>query len=964
MSQLLIQHYLNDLDLIKQISGSNRETVVREAFKDLLKNWGKQQGLIFIAEYPKKTATQTNIAVDGALVDGMRIPLGYWEAKDEKDDLEKEIEKKFKKGYPQDNIIFTDDVTAVLIQHKEEVLRCKMTDTVTLAQLIKLFFGFERPEIASFRAAVTQFKFDLPAVLESIRKMIEEALQVKPVFQEAANQFLKHVQEAINPKLIEADVCEMLIQHILTNEVFSAIFPGTNYHEDNSVARELHKLEATFFTGNTKFQALKGLEPYYGAIRQAAALIETHHEKQTFLKVIYENFYKVYNPKAADRLGVVYTPNEIVRFMIDAADWLCEKHFKRNLIDKNVQILDPAAGTGTFICELLEHFRGQKEKLKYKYLNELHANEVAILPYYIANLNIEATYAAIMKEYVSFPSLCFVDTLDNTYALRKYRGHMDDLFGSMSDDNIKRIQRQNSRQISVVLGNPPYRANQKNENENNKNREYLEIDKRIKQTYIAESNAQKTKAYDMLMRFYRWATDRIDLDGIVAFITNRSFIDKSTHDGFRKTIEKEFSDVYIVDLGGEMLEGDSKGNVFGITVGVAIAFLVRRKNNKVPAKINYFAIRQCDAQERLSYLTKTPIADIEFETIKPDQKNNWIKFGDIDYPGLLPLISKTAKLDKKKDTTKAIFKMFSLGVVTARDEWVYGFCTTSAAAKVSHLINVYNAERNKVGGKKLSPEIVNGLDPSIKWTRAIKADLVKNRAFAFDNKCLVNALYRPFVKRILYFNGKLNEMRYQLPHIYGEKAEHQLPSITFTDSGSQKPFMALACASVFDYHLAGAAAASVSIPFQCVQAGETVDNVTNWGYEQFNKHYQPGRGRKARLITKAAIFHYVYAVLHDPIYRDKYERNLKRESPRIPFYSDFWQWADWGQTLMELHINYGSVESFKLTRTDTPDDSAKKAGRSLKTILKADKNANAIIIDSETTLNGVLGGIGLVIVAP
>ena len=222
----------------------------------------------------------------------------------------------------------------------------------------------------------------------------------------------------------------MLIQHILTEEIFAAVFPGTPFHQHNNVARELYALEATFFTGDTKNQTLKGLEPYYAAIRAAAAQIGTHHEKQTFLKVIYENFYKVYNPKAADRLGVVYTPNEIVRFMIESADWLCEKHFGRNLIDKDVEILDPAAGTGTFICELLEHFRGQPAKLKHKYLEELHANEVAILPYYVANLNIEATYAAITGEYVEYPNLCFVDTLDNAYALRKYRGHMDDLFGS------------------------------------------------------------------------------------------------------------------------------------------------------------------------------------------------------------------------------------------------------------------------------------------------------------------------------------------------------------------------------------------------------------------------------------------------------------------------------------------------------------------------------------------------------
>lgn len=266
-----------------------------------------------------------------------------------------------------------------------------------------------------------------------------------------------------------------------------------------------------------KRQTLKQLEPYYAAIRSTASKIPSHAEKQTFLKVIYENFYKVYNPKAADRLGVIYTPNEIVRFMIESADWLCQKHFAKNLIDSGVEILDPATGTGTFICELLEHFRGRREKLAHKYAEELHCNEVAILPYYVANLNIEATYAAITHQYAEFPNLCFVDTLDNVAGLRAHSiaagQHFGDLFGAVSEENVARIKRQNRKHISVVIGNPPYNANQLAEDEDNKNREYPFIDKRIKETYIAKSSARKTKLYDMYARFFRWASDRVDENG-------------------------------------------------------------------------------------------------------------------------------------------------------------------------------------------------------------------------------------------------------------------------------------------------------------------------------------------------------------------------------------------------------------------------------------------------------------------
>src|SRR5258708_5981164 len=479
MSLLLIQQYLNQLATLKRVSGTTRESVVREAFKDLLKEYARSYDLTFVPEHEVSSLAKERRYVDGALMHTLRVPFGYWEAKDTEDDLDAAIEKKFRAGYPKTNIIFENSRQAVLIQHAQEIVRCFVDDVVGLEKLLKLFFSYERPEIEAFRKAVEQFKLDLPAVLDALREMIEREYAKDPKFRKAAHDFLEHIKEAVNPSLTDADVREMLIQHILTGEVFTAVFPGTTYHADNNIARELHKLEATFFTGNTRFQTLKGLEPYYAAIRKAASEIQTHPEKQTFLKAIYENFYKVYNPKAADRLGVVYTPNEIVRFIIEGADWLCDKHFKRNLIDHEGQSLDPPPGTGTFICEVLEHFRGQKAKLAFKYQNELHANEVAILPYYVANLNIEATYAAITGEYNEFPNLCFVDTLDNTYGLRKHKGHMDDIFGTMSDINVQRIRNQNSKRISVIIGNPPYNANQFNENENNKNREYPEIDKRI-----------------------------------------------------------------------------------------------------------------------------------------------------------------------------------------------------------------------------------------------------------------------------------------------------------------------------------------------------------------------------------------------------------------------------------------------------------------------------------------------------
>ena len=949
MSQILINDYLKQLDVIRKVSGSQRETIVREAFKDLLKAWGRQHNLVFLAEYPLKTTTKTNINVDGALLHELRMPMGYWEAKDANDDLNEEIAKKFKKGYPQDNIVFSDDTTFVLWQNRQEVIRCQVEDTTALEKLLKLFFGFERPEIANFRAAVEQFKTDLPAVLTALRSMIDKQETSNAGFRKASVRFLAHAKEAINPSLTDADAREMLIQHILTEEIFAKVFDDSDFHQHNNVARELYALEGAFFTGALKKQTLKGLEPYYAAIRAAAAQISSHGEKQTFLKVIYENFYKVYNAKAADRLGVVYTPNEIVRFMIDGADWLCQKHFGKNLIDKDVDILDPATGTGTYICELLEHFRGQPKKLAHKYKHELHANEVAILPYYVANLNIEATYAAITGEYAEFPNLCFVDTLDNVGLHTAARGTTAELFGSVSEENVARIKRQNARRISVVIGNPPYNANQANENDNNKNREYPQIDGRIKQTYIAESTAQKTKVYDPYARFFRWASDRLDANGVLAFVTNRSFIESRTFDGFRKTVAAEFSDIYVVDLGGDVranpkLSG-TKHNVFGIQTGVAISFMVKREQatkDKRPARVHYARRPEMEtAEEKLAFLASQPLRAQAFDEVSPDKNANWLSARG--YDDLLSLADKTVKAGRSNKG--AIFKLFAWGNSSNRDEWVYDIDEATANAKAVYLSETYNALL--ATGDRSFPD-------NIKWSESLKSNFEQGKRSQFANNLLVRAHWRPFTANLLYaekvFNDRLTEHHVSF---FGRDLT-QTNEVILICGHPQIPFTVHAVDGLSD---AGYSSRATQIFPRWVHspAGTRHDNITDWALKQFSAHYadEIGKGKAARKITKEAIFHYCYAALHDPLYREKYAQNLKREFPRMPLYSGFWHWAEWGERLMALHIGYEAVEPFALVRADVPDEKARAAGQPPKPILKANPASSSIALDSETTLRGV-----------
>ena len=989
MSQHLVNAYLNDLDRYKKISGSLTEGVISEAFKDLLKAWSRQSNLHFINQYEFVSAQKTRIRPDGTILHDLRVPLGHWEAKDSSDDLDAEIAKKLGKGYPQDNIIFEDSQTAVLIQNRHEVIRCDMTDVTALLKLLNLFFGYERQEIAQFKKAVEQFKADLPAVLEALRGKIDAAYKSNPEFQQAAQKFLKHAKDTINPSVTEADVREMLIQHILTEEIFAHVFDQGDFHRENNIAKELYALEAKFFTGAVKRNTLKAMETYYAAIRANAASISSHSEKQVFLKVIYENFYKVYNPKAADRLGVVYTPNEIVKFMIEGADWLCHKHFGKNLIDQGVEILDPATGTGTFICELLESFRGQRDKLRYKYKNELHANEVAILPYYVANLNIEATYAAIDGQFSEFPNLCFVDTLDNVAGLGIRAGHQHDLFAGISEENVERVKRQNRKKISVIIGNPPYNAWQDNYNSRNPNRPYKRIDERIAATYIKRGTAQnKNSVYDMYTRFIRWASDRLHDDGILAFITNRNLIEKVAFDGFRRAAADEFAEIWLMDLGGDVrantkLTG-TKHNVFGIQTGVTIGFFVRKRKQQ-GCRIHYARRPEFEtAEDKLAFVGNQHLASLEMVEVLPDEGANWINQTSNDYSELIALADPSSKGDDRKSRDRCIFKLFSNGLKSQRDEWVYDFSREALGSKVRTLVNTYEATRK---------EPTNPERDTIKWDAELDRYAVSGVVKGFEPNSIVEAAFRPFTNRWLYFDRHFNGRTYQLPAMFPRSVGNSI--ISFLGIASANPMTVFASDRIFDLgQLKNGNGGTQGVSrWRYMADGTRIDNITDWGLKQFQAHYgrtsplagevgSPDQGltgegvvprvpppegpspaalraptspawgevkrRAARQITKDDVFHYVYGVLHDPVYRETYAINLKREFPRIPFYPDFRAWADWGQRLMALHIGYESVEPWPLVRHDLPAKDADPLPK-----LKADKDNGSIILDTRTSLSGI-----------
>ncbi|WP_461113784.1 type ISP restriction/modification enzyme [Spirosoma jeollabukense] len=953
MSTYNIHQYYTQIEKSIHYGGSKNERSIRRPFEDLINSYAIPRDLLLIPELDFLTPFGKKVTPDGTLKDALRLDWGYWESKDTNDDLGREIERKFAAGYPNSNILFEDSQTAILFRQGSELGRCPVQELEPLHHLLTDFVSYTRPEVKGFRQALEQLKSDLPQIARTLREMIDKQNLDNSSFKQAQTNFLSLCKESINIDITSAEIDEMLIQHILTEDIFVSIFDDTMFHQENNISKELQKLENTFFTGNVKRATLNNIKPYYSVIKSSASQIADHKEKKHFLKVMYENFYKAYNPKAADKLGIVYTPNEIVKFMVDSTDYLLYKHFNKFLESDGVEILDPATGTGTFISDILEHL--PKNKLVHKYKNEIHCNEVSILPYYIANLNIEATFKQKMGYYEEYPNICFVDTLDNIGF--GFSGKQTSLFGSMSAENAERVKAQNARKISVIIGNPPYNAKQENYNYQNANRTYKQIDKRIKDTFIKNGTAQnQIVVYDMYTRFYRWAMDRINDNGIIAFITNRSFIDSRSFDGFRKSIQEEYTYAYIIDTKSDVRANPkisgTKNNVFGIQTGVAIMFLIKQtKERGQKCQIRYTSmLDEWTRKEKLSWFDEHHLKEIDFDFIIPDAKQNWINQSENDFETLLPIIDKRAK---GKGTAQSVFKLFTSGIKTQRDEWVYDFNKEALSKRMAFFIDVYNLTLNKLNFE-------NKFD--IKWDRELEGYLKRRVSKKFEKNKIITSLYRPFIKQHFYFDKHFNGMTYQWIDIYSSNQINYF--IAFNTVGNNKDFHCLGTDKIIDLHATGD---SQCLPLYRYDGnGNRLDNITDWGLQQFIVNY------KDDSITKEAIFHYTYAVLHHPEYRTKYGLNLKREFPRLPFYTNFDQWVIWGKALMDLHIKYETVTPYALERregkpgpqqptlfslpipkTQLPQADTPLAGKLPKVYLKTDKSAGAIIIDELTTLTGV-----------
>jgi predicted helicase len=907
-----IKGYYAALETYRQ-QDVEHETAVSTAFQTLLDQVGRHFGWTLIPQLSDTTAGRS-IRPDGTFRDEYYITRGYWEAKDTHDNLEAEIRKKIAKGYPLTNTIFEDTREAHLYQDGQQAMRVDLTEPQQLADLLSAFFAYTEPAHEDFGKAIGEFKERVPDLARGLVEKIKEAHQHNPRFIAAFAAFYDLCRNSLNPNLSVAAVDEMLVQHLLTERLIRTIFDNQDFTRRNVIAAEVEKvIDALVSKSFNRHDFLKSLDRFYLAIESAAATIESFAEKQHFLNTVYERFFQGYSVKVADTHGIVYTPQEIVDFMCASVEEILRSEFGKTLGDPDVHILDPCTGTGNFIVNLLR--RIPKRDLPRMYRQQLFANEVMLLPYYIAALNIEHAYYQLTGQYGAFPGLCFVDTLE----LAKGR---QGAFGFMAQENVARVEREREAPITVVIGNPPYNAWQLNENDNNKNRKYEIIDRRVSETYAKDSRATNKNALaDMYVKFFRWAVDRLNgRDGMVCFVSNNSFVDQIAFDGMRKHLLQDFTRVYHLHLEGNVRHNPKLAgttyNVFGIQVGVGITIAVRASKHRGRRLLFHRIEKTLRRERKLAWLAQHgKVSGVKWQRLAPDRRHTWlVPANGGEFAGFLPLGTKEGK--QAAETAESLFGLYSIGVKTNRDDVVYDFNVARLQERVSEFIDAYNGEVDRyrrAGGKAKIDEFVRY--EKIKWSESLKASLRRQRYAQFGDGQLRLCLYRPFTKRCFCFNALLVERRYLFPEIFPtETSEDENRVIGLTALGSEKPFMTIVADRVADIHIVGPGAAAQCFPFYVYAEDGTNrrENITDWALEHFRGYY---RDKK---ITKWDIFYYVYGLLHHPGYRQRYADNLKRELPRIPLAPEFRAFATAGENLARLHLDYEKLEPWPLEWIETP----------------------------------------------
>ena len=895
------------------------EGAVSNPFAFLLDACAKQMNATLVPQYPMRAPKGNRIVIDGAIIDEYGLPLAYWEAKDIDDDLSRSVQEKREAGYPLDNILFQTPQRAILYQNGHEALDLDITAPANLIAALQYLFAYVPPALENWQTAVTDFREHVPDLANKLKELIEQRHETDPAFKKAFTDFYEICRTSINPELSQDAVEEMLIQHILTERIFRTVFNRSDFTSRNIIAVEIEKVSAALMRyAMSRDVFLEPLDRFYTAIEQAATLCQDFSQKQYFLNTFYEKFFQGFSEDVADTHGIVYTPQPIVDFMVRSVEHILETEFGRSLSDTGVHIIDPFVGTGNFIVRLMQDIQGTA--LEAKYRHELHCNEVMLLPYYIASLNIEQEYFQRTGTYLPFEGIALADTFE---LLEQQQGEL------FTRENTERVERQKAADMFVVIGNPPYNMGQINENDNNKNRKYETMDTLLRETYSQDSKATNKNALsDPYVKAILWASKRIGSEGVVALVTNNGFLDGIAFDGMRKHLAQDFTKIYHIDLkGNARTSGERRrkegGNVFDdqIRVGVGITFFIKKSDAASESgEIWIYSVSDyLKAREKQQMLTDFgDYTNVPTKQATIDAKHTWLTEGlRAEFDTFFPMGTKDAKA-KKGPAVDVIFKTYSRGINTSRDTWVYNFNRDILTGNVQRMSGTYNTEVDKWKRRENRKEtsvddFVVSDNTKISWSETLKQNLQRGNICNFSHENVRTSLYRPFTKSNLYFDRTLIERVYVFPSVFPTpETETENRMICLTALGSKKPFHCLLTKELTDVHLTGD---SQCFPFYTYDEDGTnrQENITDWALTEFRTHYGDDT------ITKWDIFHYNYGLLHHPTYREKYEANLKRDLPHIPFAEDFWGFANAGAQLADLHVNYESVPKYdKLKYIETP----------------------------------------------
>ncbi|MEV4186374.1 type ISP restriction/modification enzyme [Streptosporangium canum] len=757
-----------------------------------------------------------------------------------------------------------------------------------------------------------------------------KATLASPEKQAALEEFINELRSNLNPRVSETDAIDMLAQHIVTKPVFDALFKDYRFTDLNPVSKAMQRMLDLLDDQGLDAET-KTLEGFYNSVRVRAEGIDNHEGRQRVIVELYDKFFKTALPETADALGIVYTPIEVVDFIIRSAEQALVKHFGRSLTDQGVQIIDPFVGTGTFPVRLLQSGLIKPEDLLRKYTSELHANEVVLLAYYIAAINIEAAFHELNGgEYQPFEGIVLTDTFQLAEGTATFEGM------EVMEGNSERAKKQQKQNITVVIGNPPYSVGQDSQNDDNQNLKYDFLDERIRGTYAKRSTATSTRTlYDSYIRAFRWASDRIKDEGIVAYVSNGGYIDGNTYDGLRKSLISEFDAIYCYNLrGNQRTVGEQSrmegGKIFGSGSRntVAILILVKGGNNTdtdIECSLHYRDIGDyLTREEKLKTLDSQALRTVDWQQITPNEDGDWVNQRDERFGTFQALVQ-----SDKAIGSGAVFAFHSLGLGTNRDAWVYNYSRPRLIKNVESTIDFYNRQvdtfiehcraKGITRAKAEDAERFVDRNPKeISWSSSLIPKVARGKRIEFDSSRVVTSLYRPFSRQSVYFDRDLNHRPGKLPQMFPTQDSDNL-GIYVNGFHATADFAVLAtdlvpCLDVFGkggylfprftYH--ELSDENSLFPTSGEESGpEKVDNIIDAALLAYRTTYADSA------ITKDDIFYYTYGLLHSTDYRERYAADLKKALPRIPKVRDFHGFAEAGRKLADLHIRYEQVEPYK-----------------------------------------------------